>query len=217
MPLPTKERLVLHSHERQAIDFVLANAPVHSVLDIGCGDGRTSGILSGEYSLTVTAFDIDANAIERARYRYPNIDFSVLDAQDMSRFADNIFDAAIFSANGMGLIPTVEGRHKCLAEVARVLRPGGMFIYSAHSLHGLFRHHDPKRILRNNFHRVLRGDSYLTNIDKSGNTMSLYHGTPAREQKDLAKAGLKLLAKFQREWFDHWPYYVAQKPDSRDE
>jgi len=183
---------------------------VRSVLDIGCGDGRASGILAGEYGLKVTAFDIDAKAIEVARHRYPNIDFSVLDAQDMSRFADNSFDAAI--TNAINLIPTVEERHKCLAEIARVLKPGGVFIYCVHSLHGLFRHGAPKRLLWNNLDRVLRGQPYLMYVDKNGNTINIYHSTPAGARRDLTKAGLKFLAKFQREWFDHWPYYVAQKP-----
>ena len=141
---------LLHPHERAAFDFAFASGNIRTVLDIGCGTGRTTGILADEYAMTVTAFDIDRNAIEIARSHYPNLDFSVFDAQDMSRLPDNSFDAAIFSANGIGLIPTQEGRHKCLAEITRVLRGGGMLIYSRHSFHGLFRRRVAKLMLWQN-------------------------------------------------------------------
>jgi SAM-dependent methyltransferase len=39
----------------------------------------------------------------------------------------------VFSFNGIDVIPTVEGRRRCLAECARVLRPHGRLLFSVHN------------------------------------------------------------------------------------
>jgi SAM-dependent methyltransferase len=51
----------------------------------------------------------------------------------LSPFEDRDFDAVVFSANGVDYIRTDEGRAKCLAKVARVLKPGGVFVASSHN------------------------------------------------------------------------------------
>src|ERR1019366_8247253 len=59
--------------------------------------------------------------------------FEIGDARDLSRFGDGEFDVVLFSFNGMDYI-SHEDRLRVLAPVRRVLRPGGTFFFSAHSL-----------------------------------------------------------------------------------
>ena len=74
-----------------------------------------------------------ARIFEVCPARYPQLEFHHGDATDLSRFEDRHFDAVVFSANGIEYIRTDEGRAKCLREVARVLKPGGVFVVSSHN------------------------------------------------------------------------------------
>lgn len=58
-----------------------------------------------------------------------------MDARDMSAFDDNTFSLVMFSFNGIDAVD-YEGRRKILREVARVLKPGGLALFSTHNLHG---------------------------------------------------------------------------------
>jgi SAM-dependent methyltransferase len=71
--------------------------------------------------------------VEACRARYPQLEFRHGDATDLSQFQDGLFDAAVFSFNGIDYIRDDEGRAKCLSEVARVLKPGGVFVASSHN------------------------------------------------------------------------------------
>ena len=106
--------------------------PGATVLDLGVGGGRTAGPLSkiaGRY----IGIDYSQAMVEACRARYPQLEFRHGDATDLSQFQDGLFDAAVFSFNGIDYIRDDEGRAKCLSEVARVLKPGGVFVASSHN------------------------------------------------------------------------------------
>ncbi|MGH9552457.1 MAG: class I SAM-dependent methyltransferase [Terriglobales bacterium] len=108
--------------------------PPASVLDLGCGTGRTSvGLASRGY--TTVAVDISAAMIARARARHPELEFRQMDATRL-KFPDMSFDAVLFSFNGIDCIYPESGRIACLKEVFRVLRPGGTFVFSTHNIVG---------------------------------------------------------------------------------
>ena len=48
------------------------------------------------------------------------------------------FDAVIFSFNGLGCVYPDASRVKCLAECSRVLKAGGVFIFSLHNARSVF-------------------------------------------------------------------------------
>lgn len=102
------------------------------VLDLGVGGGRTAGPLSKIASRYV-GFDYSKGMVEACRARYPQLEFRHGDASDLSQFEDNLFDAVVFSFNGIDYIRTDEARAKCLREVARVLKRGGVFVVSSHN------------------------------------------------------------------------------------
>jgi SAM-dependent methyltransferase len=106
--------------------------PGATVLDLGVGGGRTAGPLS-KIAGCYIGLDYSQGMVDASRARYPQLEFHHGDATDLSRFEDRHFDAVVFSANGIDCIRTDEGRAKCLREVARVLKPGGVFVVSSHN------------------------------------------------------------------------------------
>jgi SAM-dependent methyltransferase len=54
-------------------------------------------------------------------------------AADLSAWATGTMDFVLFSFNGLDCLP-VEDRPGCLHEIFRVLRPGGVILFSAHNL-----------------------------------------------------------------------------------
>jgi ubiquinone/menaquinone biosynthesis C-methylase UbiE len=125
------ERTALH-----AIKGILRDA---AVLDIGCGTGRTTLHIAG-LSKDYVGIDYASGMIDYCRERFvaPNTQFFQCDARDMSRFPDNRFDIALFSFNGIDCI-SYNDRKRVLAEVARVLKSGGWFIFSSHNTRNLER------------------------------------------------------------------------------
>ena len=105
------------------------------VLDLGCGAGRTT-IPMAEMGLKVVGIDFSPSMIQMAQElaKVSNVepDLQVMDAMDL-KFADSNFDIALFSYNGLELLPGVEGKKRALREIHRVLKPGGLFVFCAHS------------------------------------------------------------------------------------
>ena len=64
--------------------------------------------------------------------RFPDANFIVADARDLSRFDSASFDFVLFSFNGIDYMDH-QGRIETLYEIRRVLRPGGVFVFSSHN------------------------------------------------------------------------------------
>jgi ubiquinone/menaquinone biosynthesis C-methylase UbiE len=109
-------------------------APPATVLDIGCGAGRTT-IGLAQAGFAPVAIDLSPQLLGLARRRHPGLDFREMDAANLT-FHDRTFDAALFSYNGIDNIYPVAARRRCLEEVFRVLKPGGVFIFSSHNAVG---------------------------------------------------------------------------------
>jgi SAM-dependent methyltransferase len=101
------------------------------VLDIGIGAGRTTQYLA-RLTRGYEGIDYSPAMVEHCRRRFPGLSLHHCDVRDLSRFADATFSFALFSFNGLGAVDH-EGRQKALRELARVLRPGGLFVFNAHN------------------------------------------------------------------------------------
>ena len=91
----------------------------HRILDIGCGTGGASGPLI-ENGFDVTGVDTSAAMIERAKSSYPRSKWGVGSAEKLA-VPDNAVDVVI-SAQTFHLVD----RNAAIAEIIRVLKPGGM-------------------------------------------------------------------------------------------
>lgn len=91
------------------------------ILDFGCGVGGWIGLLSGMFrDARISGVDISPTAIEKAKKRYPEGEFSVFNGVK-TPYPDNTFDL-IFSFH---VLEHVENIDESIAEICRVLRKGG--------------------------------------------------------------------------------------------
>lgn len=105
-----------------------------SILDIGCGSGRTT-IPLAKMGYIVFGVDITPQMIDSAKRiaadQNLDINYRVGDATDL-KFDSDSFSGAIFANNGWVQIPGKQNRQKALGEIYRVLKPGGVFLLTAH-------------------------------------------------------------------------------------
>jgi len=95
------------------------------VLEVGCGEGR-----SLKYILDITrniiGIDNDSKAIDDAKKNFDEIKFQVADGTDLP-FEDNSFDFVICMTTPANF---GDKKHKCYAEMKRVVRKDGQIILS---------------------------------------------------------------------------------------
>jgi ubiquinone/menaquinone biosynthesis C-methylase UbiE len=126
--------------EKYFIEKYFTKSHAH-VLDLGCGAGRTSLPLAQmDFQVTgvdiappmiATAMEVLDSAKQIARERGVEITYEVGDATAL-QFPDATFEYALFSNQGWSQIPGWDQRQQALREVRRVLKPGGIFIFTAH-------------------------------------------------------------------------------------
>jgi ubiquinone/menaquinone biosynthesis C-methylase UbiE len=114
--------------------------PGARVLEIGCGRGVGTEIVLEHFGAReVVAFDLDPDMVERSarrlqRYGADRVTVAVGDATAIdaeSQSFDAVFD--------FGVIHHVPSWRDAIAEVARVLRPGGRFYFEEVTRHALDR------------------------------------------------------------------------------
>ena len=101
------------------------------ILDIGVGGGRTTQYLlprAAEY----TGLDYVPEFIERVKKKYQTGNFIAGDARNLKEFEDETFDLVLFSYNGIDVV-LHEDRIRILKEMNRVLKNGGMMMFSSHN------------------------------------------------------------------------------------
>lgn len=111
--------------------------PGMAILDLGVGGGRTTPHLSAIASRYV-GVDYSEGMIRACRSKFPDLQFDVADASDLSQLADASFDSVVFSFNGLDCLVPDEKREKCIRECHRVLKAGGTYIFSTHNPRSLF-------------------------------------------------------------------------------
>jgi len=120
--------------------------PGASVLDLCCGYGRHSVILA-EQGMRVTGLDrsevLLARAGEVAAERGVAVEFRQGDMREVP-FADATFGACINLFTAFGYFDAPADNERVLAEVARVLKPGGRFLLDVINRDSLVKRFRPK-------------------------------------------------------------------------
>ena len=106
--------------------------PGSKILDLGCGAGLSSDMLSKTYE--VTGADFSKPVLEYAKKHFKNIKFKHEDARKLS-FKDKSFDAAM----ACGFIEHIEEVDKVLDEMLRVVKKNGHVIIVSPSWFSPFR------------------------------------------------------------------------------
>lgn len=108
------------------LDLVNLTKEPLAILDVGCGLGATTNAIQKKFpNAKVTGINISSRQISFAQQQYPNCDFKVMDAAQLS-FPENHFDL-IISVEAVFHFHT---RETFLAEAYKVLKKGGEFIFS---------------------------------------------------------------------------------------
>ena len=141
------------------------------IVDFGCGYGRCLGeLLQAEYT-DLVGFDFSPAMIAAARQQFPEIAFEQLESTSLPLPDGSVDAVLLFSV--LTCVPTDEGQRAIIAELRRVLKPGGLLYISdlwvqedernltrytrdeaKYGTYGVFdlpegvtvRHHDPKWI-----------------------------------------------------------------------
>ena len=107
---------------RTATVRAVAPKPGEKILDIAAGTGTSSAAFA-KSGAEVTAADFSPGMIEVGRRKHPGITFVEADAMALP-FPDNEFDAVTISFG----LRNIEDPKKALAEMYRVLKPGGRLV-----------------------------------------------------------------------------------------
>jgi SAM-dependent methyltransferase len=122
-----RRRASAYTGEATALDArvplvaAVVEAAPRRILEVGCGWGELAEWLARETGAEVVATDLSPRMIELARAR--GVDAKLADVQSLP-FADGEFDVAVAA----WMLYHVPGLERAIAELARVLRPGGRLI-----------------------------------------------------------------------------------------
>lgn len=117
-----------HTQEYMAyLDRVLFReigaAPLGTMAELCCGHGEAMHLLEGRYERAV-GVDISLSMLQRARAALPTATLLQGDATKLP-LADSAFDTVVM----LGGVHHVRDRAGLFREIARILKPGGRFIY----------------------------------------------------------------------------------------
>jgi len=139
------------------------------ILDVGCSTGTCAGQIIDMEANSYVGIDVSSKYIGIARRRYAKGQFLAMDARHIT-FANDSFDVAMF----VGVLHHMDDRliRDCLAEVRRVLKPGGRLVVAEPVF-------TPGNHLSNLFLSLDRG----RNIRNEAGYRSLFHGYEIERQR----------------------------------
>jgi SAM-dependent methyltransferase len=174
-----RERVNLEVHRRLLAEWVRAG---DRVLEAGAGPGRFTFELAG-LGARVVVGDLSPRQLELHAERTAEVDASVearleLDIVDLSRFADESFDAVVCYGGPLSYV--LDEVDRALGELLRVTRRGGHVLLSVMSILGAVRtffDHAPALIEQFGWERGIADVIATGNLDaeiNNGHVMRMY-------------------------------------------
>lgn len=217
----TGDEQVFFATGRRTVDDVMTTvdrrglrpAVFERALDFGCGAGRlTQGL--AHHVVRVDGVDIAASMIDLANSHnaFPDrVTYHLNETSDLSLFANDSFDF-VLSIIVLQHIPNSLKR-AYLREFVRVLRPGGIAVFTVPS-HGNLSLEGIVRRVPNSWQNAYRRRRYGYK-----NVMEMHPLRRARVESTVREAGADVLY-VDREHSAGWPFtsylYVVGKPPARD-
>jgi len=164
-------------------------APVDNALEVGCGLGKGAQLLVEKMGFKqVTAFDLEEALVQRAARNLPDrvsksISFYVGDAQDLP-FSNDAFDAVV----NFGIIHHVLDWRRCIREIGRVMRKGGIF-YFEEIFPPLYANFLLKRMLRHPTEDRFHLPEFVDALAAAG--LSIVDGVKTNSKYGIVGAALK--------------------------
>ena len=131
--------LVMRSDPKEGLDpqeiVTLLKYQAHlvgrDVLDIGIGTGRTARVLA-VLARCYIAIDYSPIVVAEARKTMPHLQVHLEDMRDLARWGDGTLDF-VFAPNNVIDAVSHADRLKTLGEARRVLREGGLMVFTSHN------------------------------------------------------------------------------------
>lgn len=112
-------------YTEQIIPLILDwTAGFDRILEVGTGEGQVARAMAAVHGATVVGVDPTANQIAEAARRGGGVEYHRAGAEDLP-FEEASFDAVVCCL----VFEHIDAVDAALAEVARVLRPGGRFVF----------------------------------------------------------------------------------------
>lgn len=183
----------------EADAHLLGDVTGRTVLEVGCGAAACARWLVGQ-GARVSALDVSAGMLRQASAASARSGVAVPLVQagaEQLPFADAVFEIA---CSAFGAVPFVADSASVMREVARVLRPGGRWVFAVnHPTRWVFAD-DPGpaglTVRSSYFDR-----SPYVEADESGRaTYAEHHRTFGDRVREIAAAGLQLVDVIEPEW-----------------
>jgi SAM-dependent methyltransferase len=117
--------------ERAILEKILPRIKNQKLLDLSIGGGRSTRFLL-PLSKHYVGIDYAPDLVDAAKNKYPEAEILCRDARDLTCFDSAAFDFALASNNGLDYM-VHEDRLQVLREIWRLLKPGGLFMFSTHN------------------------------------------------------------------------------------
>lgn len=147
MRMNTAEKAVLNNPIRRAVQRhyeapllarLGADIAGARVLEVGCGEGAGAQTLLARFGAAhVTAIDLDPAQVARATKRLRHRDDATVAQGDITALPMD--DSSVEAVADFGIIHHVPDWRAAVREVARVLAPGGQFLFEEVTRHALDR------------------------------------------------------------------------------
>jgi len=117
--------------------FVLEHCrPVGKIIDLGCGTGRLA-ITLAQHGYAPIAVDLSPEMLKVLGAKAASLGLAIprvcANLVELGMFADQSFDHAACLFSTLGLVVGAEARRRVVAQVHRLLRPGGVFVLHVHN------------------------------------------------------------------------------------